>query len=47
MLADELAGTFPGCGDAPLARALLACSRSGEPVPTSASPGKRTDRWAK
>ena len=32
MLADELAGTFPGADCAPLARALLALLARGEPV---------------
>ena len=31
-LADDLAGTFPGADDAPLARALLALLARGEPV---------------
>jgi alkylmercury lyase len=31
-LAESLAGTFPGCNDAPLARALLRALAHGEPV---------------
>jgi alkylmercury lyase len=35
-LADGLAGTFPGCEDAPLARALLRALARGKPVSTRA-----------
>jgi hypothetical protein len=31
-LADSLAGTFPACDDAPLARALLRALANGQPV---------------
>jgi alkylmercury lyase len=35
-LAESLAGTFPGCDDAPLARALLRSLAHGEPVSAAA-----------
>ena len=37
-LAESLAGTFPGCEDAPLARALLHQLANGEPVAISRLP---------
>jgi alkylmercury lyase len=36
-LADSLAGTFPGCDDAPLARALLRELAKGQPVAAAAA----------
>jgi alkylmercury lyase len=43
-LADSLAGTFPACEDAPLARALLRALAKGEPV-TDAALTAAADRW--
>jgi alkylmercury lyase len=39
-LAESLAGTFPGCEDAPLALALLRELANGEPVPMSRLPDR-------
>ena len=43
-LADSLAGTFPACDDAPLARALLRALAKGEPVADPALTAA-ADRW--